>query len=163
LNEDPTIHRIHVAGLAGGGERYVHDQHIGLLESMDTDAWELPMSLLSPFDNLICGKDRTKRIFGFEYVHENYLPKNNPKFGSCVLPILRGDRFIGRIDPEMDREHERLLINSVHAEPATPGDKEVSSRIRRGSSILQNFSRRRKSSTRRGSRKPGGAHFAESH
>jgi uncharacterized protein YcaQ len=57
-----------------------------------------------------------------------------------VLPILRGDRFLGRIDPEMDREHEWLLINSVHAEPAaqaTRGLVEDSERIEHLAEFLE--------------------------
>jgi uncharacterized protein YcaQ len=46
-----------------------------------------------------------------------------------VLPILWGENLIGRIDPVMDRENEKLLINSVHAEPGAPTDKGVSSKI----------------------------------
>src|SRR2546425_5090019 len=121
LQKESTIHRVQITGLAGKGERYVHDLDIPLLESMHSDAWQPRMSLLAPFDNLISGKDRTNRMFGFDYVHENYLPPNKRKFGSYVLPILWGDRFIGRVDPRMDRENERLLINSVHGEPGAPG------------------------------------------
>src|SRR3989449_102587 len=130
LQKESAIRRVQITGLAGKGERYVHDLDIPLLESMHSDAWQPRMSLLAPFDNLISGKDRTNRMFDFDYVHENYLPKNKRKFGSYVLPILWGDRFIGRVDPQMDREHERLLINSVHAEPGTPGGQEGSLGVR---------------------------------
>jgi len=106
---------------------------------MHSDAWQPRMSLLAPFDNLISGKDRVNRMFGFDYVHENYLPPNKRKFGSYVLPILWGDRFIGRVDPRMDRENERLLINSVHAEPGAPGGKEVSLEIRETIGHLAEF------------------------
>ncbi len=115
LQEESTIHRVHVAGLDGRDERYVHDLDVRLLESMNTDAWQPRMSLLFPFDNLIC--DRTNRVFGFDYIHEIYLPQNKRKFGYYVLPILWGDRFIGRVDPRLDRRNEKLLINSVHTEP----------------------------------------------
>lgn len=129
LQEESTIHRVHVTGLGGRDERYVHDLDIPLLESMNSDAWQPRMSLLAPFDNLLCVRTRTNRIFGFDYVHENYLPQNKRKFGTYVLPILWGDRFIGRVDPQMDRRNEKLLINSVHAEPGAPNDKEVSLKI----------------------------------
>ena len=46
-----------------------------------------------------------------------------------MLPILWGDRFIGRIDPQMDRKNEKLRINSVHAERGAPGNREVASKI----------------------------------
>jgi uncharacterized protein YcaQ len=87
------------------------------------------MSLVAPFDSILAVQEWTRRLFGFDYVHEQFLPKAKRKFGTYVLPILWGDRFIGRIDPEMDRKRDRLLIHSVHAEPRAPGGKEVSSTI----------------------------------
>jgi hypothetical protein len=129
LQEESTIHRVRVAGLGGRDERYIHDLDVRLLESMSSDTWKPRMSLLSPFDNLIGGGGITKWLFGFEYVHEMFLPKDKRKFGSYVLPILWGDRFIGRVDPEMDRTNGRLVIYAIHAEPGAPGGKEVSSLI----------------------------------
>ena len=129
LAAESTIHRVHITELGGKAERYVHALDLPLLESMDSDAWEPRMSLLAPFDNLTVLRGMTSRLFGFEYVHENYLPQNKRKFGTYVLPILWGDRFIGHVDPKMDRENGKLLINSVHAERGAPGDKEVSLKI----------------------------------
>ena len=139
LQKESTIRRVHVTGLAGKGERYVHNLDIPLLESTRSDEWQPRMSLLAPFDNLLSGKDRMNRMFGFDYVHENYLPKNKRKFGSYVLPILWGDRFIGRVDPAMDRRNEKLLINSIHAEPGAPSDKEVSLKIGETIELLAEF------------------------
>ena len=129
LQEESTIQRIRVMGIGGKDERYIHREDVPLLDSVDTDAWQPRVSLLAPFDNLICGRDRTNRVFGFDYVHEQFLPKSKRKFGTYVLPILWGSRFIGRVDPQMDRENERLLIHSVHAEPGAPADGEVLSEI----------------------------------
>ena len=134
LREESTIHRVNVAGLGGKTERYVHGSDIPLLQSMDSDAWNPRMSLLAPFDNLVSARNITNRLFGFNYVLEIYLPQSKRKFGSYVLPILWGDRFIGRVDPKLDREGKKLLIHSVHAEPGAPTDKEVSSII--GETIL---------------------------
>ena len=128
LLEDSSIHQVRIAGYQGRDERYLHHSDIGLLESMNGD-WQPRVSLLPPFDNLICGRGRTNRIFGFDYNHEMFLPQEKRKFGYYVLPILWGDRLIGRIDPVMERSKERLVINSVHAEPAAPGDKEVAQKI----------------------------------
>ena len=97
------------------------------------------MSLLAPFDNLLAVREGTSRLFGFDYVHENFLPKNKRKFGTYVLPILWGDRFIGRVDPKMDRENETLVINSIHAEPGAPRDKEVALKIRETIENLAEF------------------------
>ena len=128
LQEESTVHRVHVTGL--GGERYIHDRDVQLLESMNSRVWQPRMSLLAPFDNLLAVREGTSRLFGFDYVHENFLPKNKRKFGTYVLPILWGDRFIGRVDPKMDRENERLVVNSIHAEPGATKDKEVALKIR---------------------------------
>jgi hypothetical protein len=128
LVEESAIHRVRVEGLGGRDVRYVHDQDIPLLESMDSDAWRPRMSLLAPFDNLISAGS-TDKLFGFHYVHEQFLPKDKRRFGFYVLPILWGDRFIGRVDPEMDRRNGSLLIHSIHAERGAPSDKEVSMKI----------------------------------
>ncbi|TLZ99252.1 MAG: winged helix-turn-helix domain-containing protein [Methanobacteriota archaeon] len=137
LQEESTVHRVHVTGL--GGERYIHDRDVQLLESMNSRVWQPRMSLLAPFDNLLAVREGTSRLFGFDYVHENFLPKNKRKFGTYVLPILWGDRFIGRVDPKMDRENERLVINSIHAEPGAPRDKEVALKIRETIENLAEF------------------------
>jgi uncharacterized protein YcaQ len=46
-----------------------------------------------------------------------YVPKAKREYGYYVLPILRGDRLIGRIDPVLDRKTGILKVNSVHWEP----------------------------------------------
>src|SRR2546421_10137550 len=137
LQSESTIHRVHVAGLVG--ERYVHDRDVRLLESLNSDAWKPRMSLLAPFDNLLGVREWTARLFGFDYVHEIFLPKDKRKFGTNVLPILWGDRFIGRVDPQMDRKNEKLLINSIHAEPGAATDKEVALKIRETIENLAEF------------------------
>ena len=129
LQEDSTIHRVRVTEFQEKDERYIHDLDVELLESMKDDAWQPRVSLLPPFDNLICGRARTNRVFGFDYSHEMFLPQHKRKFGYWVLSILWGDRLIGRVDPLMEKSKERLLIHSVHAEPAAPRDKKVASKI----------------------------------
>lgn len=139
LQDESKIHRVHVSGLGERDERYIHVQDLPLLDSLDSGGWQPRVSLLAPFDNLICGRERTSRMFGFDYVHEQFLPKSKRKFGTYVLPILWGERIIGRIDPQMDRENGKLVVNSVHAEPGAPGDKEVSSAIGETVSRLGEF------------------------
>ena len=94
------------------------------------------MSLLPPFDNML---RQHARVFGFDYVREQFLPKEKRRFGTYVLPILWGERFIGRIDPQLDRKEEKLLINSVHAEPGAPGGREISSMIGKTIDGLSDF------------------------
>jgi uncharacterized protein YcaQ len=74
-------------------------------------------TFLSPFDRLIHDRDRAEALFGFFYRLEMYVPKAKRQYGYYVLPILRGDRLIGRIDPVFDRKAGLLRVNSVHWEP----------------------------------------------
>jgi uncharacterized protein YcaQ len=128
LEEESVIYRIQVKGL-DRKEWYIHDKDVALLESMSTDAWQPRMTLLAPFDNLLTERGRTNRIFGFDYMHENFLPESNRKYGTFVHPILYGDRLIGRADLLRDKTSGKLLVKSVHAEPDAPRDKEVASQI----------------------------------
>jgi uncharacterized protein len=78
---------------------------------------------LSPFDDLISDRERTERLFDFRFRLEIYVPKAKREFGYFVLPILRGDRLIGRIDPLYDRRAGVLRVNAVYAEAdARPAD-----------------------------------------
>jgi uncharacterized protein len=129
LQEDSTIHRVNVEGMGRRDERYIHEQDVPLLESMDTAAWQPRMSLLPPFDNMICSQGRTRKLFGFDYVREQFLPKEKRRFGTYVLPILWGENFIGRIDPRLDKARGELVINAVHAEPNAPVDRDVAADI----------------------------------
>jgi uncharacterized protein YcaQ len=48
---------------------------------------------------------------------EIYVPKPKREYGYYVLPVLHGDRLVGRIDPELDRRAHILRVNAVHWEP----------------------------------------------
>jgi uncharacterized protein YcaQ len=74
------------------------------------------VTFLSPFDRLIHNRDRAEALWGFHYRLEMYVPKAKREYGYYVLPILRGDRLIGRIDPVLDRKRGVLKVNSVHWE-----------------------------------------------
>jgi hypothetical protein len=102
------------------GAWYIHVEDIALLERLAAGDWEPRTTLLSPFDNLICDRARTKRLFDFDYAMEIYVPAAKRKYGYYVLPILCGDRLIGRIDSAMDRGRGVLTINAVYAEPDAP-------------------------------------------
>jgi uncharacterized protein YcaQ len=129
LLEESTIHRVVVEGLTGREERYVHRHDVALLERLQSDPGEGRVALLPPFDNLVCSPARTKRLFGFEYVREQFLPKAKRRFGTYVLPILAGDRLIGRVDPRFDRARGVLVVHAVHAEPGAPADRSVARAI----------------------------------
>ena len=69
--------------------------------------------MLSPFDNLIIQRERTKRLFDFDYSIECYVPAPKRKFGYFVVPILWGDKFVGRFDPKAERSTNTLIVNNI--------------------------------------------------
>lgn len=102
------------------GEWFMHVDDLPLLENIEAGDWHPRTTLLSPFDNLICDRDRTELIWDFYFRIEIYVPKNKREFGYYVLPILHGDDLIGRIDMEMDRKSKTLHALSVYAEDDAP-------------------------------------------
>jgi uncharacterized protein len=73
---------------------------------------------LSPFDNLTIQRKRLKWLFDFDYTVEIYVPPEKRKYGYFVLPILWGDRFIGRMDVKAFRAERRLIIHHLMFEPS---------------------------------------------
>jgi len=140
LEADSKIQTVEITDRpVGNGERYIHSQDIPLLDELDSDQWEPRVTLLSPFDNLFCDRARTKLLFHFDYTIEIYTPQNKRKYGYYVLPILYGDKFIGRMDPLMDRKNQKLFVKAVHAEPGAPKDKDTSREIRDSVEELSQF------------------------
>jgi uncharacterized protein len=68
------------------------------------------VTLLSPFDRLIHDRDRAETLFGFRYRLEMYVPKANREYGYYVLPLLVGDRIVGRAEPVYDRGTGELRL-----------------------------------------------------
>ena len=104
------------------GPWYLHADDVPVVERLLAGEWEPRTSLLSPFDNLICDRARTEQLFDFFYRIEIYVPKDKRQYGYYVLPILHGDKLIGRIDPTMNRKQNKLTINAVFAEPDAPAN-----------------------------------------
>jgi hypothetical protein len=73
-------------------------------------------TLLSPFDRLIHDRDRAEALWGFFYRLEMYVPKAKRQYGYYVLPVLHGERIVGRIDPVFDRKSRVLTVNAVYPE-----------------------------------------------
>ncbi len=74
-------------------------------------------TLLSPFDSFLWHRDRTRRLFGYDYTLEVYTPGHRRVHGYYSLPIFHDGQLIGRLDPKAHRAEKRLEVRSVHFEP----------------------------------------------
>jgi uncharacterized protein YcaQ len=109
------------------------------VDALQHDGFKPRTALLSPFDNLLCDRGRTEELFGFSHRLEIYTPKAKRQWGYFVLPILHGDRLIGRADLAIDRKAQRLVAHAVHREPGAPRGKGVAAAIRRELERLANW------------------------
>jgi uncharacterized protein YcaQ len=77
-------------------------------------------TLLSPFDDLVSDRAHTEALFDFRFRIEIYVPKAKREFGYFVLPILHGDRLIGRVDARFDRASGVFHVNAAYAQEGAP-------------------------------------------
>ena len=96
-----------------GGRWYLHRDSLPLLEA----PWRPRTVLLSPFDNLVADRERTLRLFGFDYRIEIYVPPAKRRRGYYAMPVLAGDAIIGTVDPSFDRATGVLTVKRVALEP----------------------------------------------
>jgi len=139
LEEDAKIHRVTVEGSGPREEQFVLHEDLPLLESLRAGRFEPRLSFVPPFDNLVYSQARGIRLFEFDYVREQFLPKEKRRFGTYVLPIVWGEHIIGRIDPRLDKANGTLHINAVHAERGAPRERPVAERIGEAVASLARF------------------------
>jgi len=123
------LHR-HVLALVDEGLlREVHVDDGGRPFYVDAEA-ELdgdpaPPVLLCPFDNLLWDRPLAERLFGFRHVMEIYKREHEREYGYYVLPLLAGDRIVGRADLKAERAAGILHVRSFHPEPRVRGNVEA--------------------------------------
>jgi uncharacterized protein YcaQ len=75
------------------------------------------LRLLCPFDPVVHDRRRTLRLFRFDFRFEAFVPAAQRRHGYYVMPLLEGDRLVGRIDPKLHRDRDRLEVRSLLWEP----------------------------------------------
>ncbi|HTH13208.1 MAG TPA: crosslink repair DNA glycosylase YcaQ family protein [Spirochaetia bacterium] len=79
------------------------------------------VKILSPFDPLLIHRKRLKRIFGFDFSIECYVPAPKRTFGYFALPLLKGDTFVGLLDAKADRDAGRLVVKNLRYDGPAKG------------------------------------------
>ncbi len=125
LVDDGSLVPVSVEGLKG--ERFILGSEIGLLDAAAVEVGESSgrrdagapqtagapptagegltgVTFLAPLDPFVWDRDFTRRLYEFDYVWEVYVPEPRRRWGYYVLPILFGDRLVGRIEPRIDRK-----------------------------------------------------------
>jgi len=100
------------------GPRYALTEELPILAQAERELAEgLPpggeppgVAFLAPLDPLAWDRDLLRRLFGFDYVWEVYVPAAKRRWGYYVLPILFGDRLVGRIEPRIDRVSRAIRV-----------------------------------------------------
>jgi uncharacterized protein YcaQ len=92
------------------------------LPGTELDGAPAPPVLVCPFDNLVWDRPLLERLFGFKHLIEVYKREHERQYGYYVLPLLAGDRFLGRADLKADRAEGVLRIRRFTAEPKVRGN-----------------------------------------
>ena len=78
------------------------------------EGFEGRTAVLSPFDRLTHDRARALELFDFDYVLEMYKPKDKRRWGYFALPLLHGDRLVGKVDATADRKASVLQVHALH-------------------------------------------------
>ncbi len=118
LVESGAILPVEVEGVRG--TRYIVAEDLAILDVAE-GATTLPgtpsVSFLAPLDPLVWDRDLLRQLFDFDYIWEVYVPEAKRRWGYYVLPLLFADRFVGRIEPRIDRATATVRILGVWWQP----------------------------------------------
>ncbi len=112
LVEDGTLFPVQIEGLRQ--PRYVPAEEEPILVAAAEPRLAAPsVTVVAPLDPLMWDRRLVRDLFGFEYLWEIYMPVAKRRHGYYVLPILFGDRLVGRIEPRYQRRDKALRILGI--------------------------------------------------
>jgi uncharacterized protein YcaQ len=113
LVEDGTLIPVAVEGFRE--VRHLLAEELPILEATAAaqKAAAPSVSFIAPLDHLMWDRRLVKGLFGFDYIWEVYIPEPKRRHGYYVLPILFGDRLVGRIEPRLVRGDRTLRVLGI--------------------------------------------------
>jgi hypothetical protein len=116
LEDEGCIVRVAIEGIRG--DRFIVAEDVPILDAarLEVESGVGPggtspgVSFIAPLDPLVWDREFLRTCFGFDYIWEVYVPAAKRRWGYYVLPIFYGDRFVGRIEPRIDRKADTLRI-----------------------------------------------------
>lgn len=128
LLKEGKIEMVHVEGMKE--ELYMLVEDIPLARQCeDHTSWKKRCEFIAPLDNLLWDRKLIQALFGFDYKWEIYTPADKRRYGHYVLPVIYGDRFIGRIEASADTKKQTLLVKNIWFEPDVKRTKRMDEAI----------------------------------
>ena len=120
---------------------YLLSDGLPLLEAVMAGQADLRprLEFLAPLDPMLWDRKLVEAVWNYQYSWEIYTPVVKRKYGYYVLPMLWGDRLVGRIEPKVDRGSQTLTVNNLWLEPGVRRTKQLSGRIDRSVQRLARF------------------------
>ena len=130
LKEEGTISELTIDGLKYTFYYLTEDAPM-LDQALSGLDFKRRCEFIAPLDPFLWDKQLIRTIFGFDYTGEIYTPAEKRKYGAYVLPILFGDRFIGRIECINDRQTKTLAVKNIWYEEGVKQTKTLSAAVDR--------------------------------
>ena len=139
LEQDGSITPISVDGLRF--PLYLPTEDLPMMESVISgQASTRPrLEFLAPLDPMLWDRKLIEALWNYQYSWEIYTPVSKRRYGYYVLPMLYGDRLIGRIEPKADRKTKTLTVNNIWFEPGVRQTKKLSGLIDKAIHRLAKF------------------------
>ena len=139
LEKERTVTAVQVEGLRF--PIFMMSEDIPLLESVLSG--QVPpvarLEFLAPLDPMLWDRNLIEALWDYRYSWEIYTPVAKRKYGYYVLPMLCGDRFVGRIEPKADKKTKTLTVRNVWFEPGVRQTKKLSALIDKAVQRLAKF------------------------
>ena len=108
---------------------YLTDDAPLLEEAVSDEKFRPRCEWIAPLDPFLWDKELIRRLFDFDYAWEIYTPDEKRKYGAYTLPVLWGERFVGRVEAVNDRKTKTLFVKNLWLEPGIRQTKKLTSAL----------------------------------